>query len=148
MLVFNDRKYLTDHEKAEIFSKNLQKTFSPAQESNFDEYFKTIVDERVKNHDFSKHNYKTKDLFDMKDLNKAIKLLKRNSAPGEDMINNSMLQNTTSEFRKMILKLINLTVKQSKIPQEWKESIITMLPKKIKVVIIRKTIVPSALLVV
>jgi hypothetical protein len=83
MLDVNYRNYSTDHEKADIFLKNLQETFSPAQETNFDENFKTIVDERVKNHDFSKFNYKTKDLFDMKDLNKAIKLLKRNSAPGE-----------------------------------------------------------------
>jgi hypothetical protein len=110
MLVVNDIYYSTDHEKAEIFSKNLQQTFSPAQETNFDENFKTRVDERVKNHGFSQHNYKTKELFDMKDLNKTIKLLKRNSAPGEDMINNTMLQNTTSEFRKMILQIINLTV--------------------------------------
>jgi hypothetical protein len=51
-----------------------------------------------------------------------------------------MLQNTTSEFRKMILKLINLTVNQSKIPQEWKESINNVAKKKIKVVVIRKSI--------
>ena len=90
------------------------------------------MESKVDNHDLSKHSYKTKDLFDLKDLNKAIITLKTRSAPGEDMVHNNMLKNSTLEFGKIILKLINLSVSQSKIPQEWKQSIITMLPKKQK----------------
>ena len=41
-----------------------------------------------------------------------------------------MLKNTTQEFRKLMLILINETVKQSKIPQNWKNSIVSMIPKK------------------
>ena len=41
-----------------------------------------------------------------------------------------MLKNTNQNFRILILKLINLTIKQSKLPTSWKESIITMIPKK------------------
>ena len=41
-----------------------------------------------------------------------------------------MIQNTTQEFRKIILHLINETVKQSKLPKNWKSSLISMIPKK------------------
>ncbi len=96
----------------------------------FDEEFMKKVDNVVKNHDFNRHNFNNKDLFNYRDLNKAIKSLKTRSAAGEDNVNNKMLQNTTVEFKLLILKLINQTVKQSKLPQKWKESIITMIPKK------------------
>ena len=66
----------------------------------------------------------------MKDLNLAIKGLKKNSACGEDGILNLMLIKTTQEFRKIILLLINETVKQAIIPESWKSSIINMIPKK------------------
>jgi hypothetical protein len=41
-----------------------------------------------------------------------------------------MLIKTTQEFRKIILLLINETVKQAIIPESWKSSIINMIPKK------------------
>jgi hypothetical protein len=43
-----------------------------------------------------------------------------------------MIQNSSQEFRKIILFLINETVKKSKIPQVWKNSVINMIPKKQK----------------
>ena len=43
-----------------------------------------------------------------------------------------MIQKTSQEFRKIILYLINETVKQSKIPHQWKNSVICMIPKKQK----------------
>ena len=129
-LVIDEHKYITDDEKADIFAKILEQTFSPAQDKIFDENFKTKVESKVNNHDFSKHKYQTKDLFEIKDLNDAIKSLKSRSSSGEDMVHNTMLKNTSLEFRKIILKLINQSISQSKIPQEWKQSTITMLPKK------------------
>jgi hypothetical protein len=43
-----------------------------------------------------------------------------------------MIQNSSQKFREMILFLINETVKKSKIPQVWKNSVINMIPKKQK----------------
>jgi len=68
----------------------------------------------------------------LKELNLAIKQLNKRSSNGEDKIHNKMLQNTCQEFRKIILNLINETVKQAKIPKEWKNSVISMIPKKNK----------------
>jgi hypothetical protein len=68
----------------------------------------------------------------MKDLNFVVKKLNKRSSNGENMIHNIMIQNTSQELRHIILKLNNETVKQSKIPQERKNSIINMIPKKNK----------------
>jgi hypothetical protein len=106
----------------------LKQTFSLEKEHNFDDEFKKIVENKVYNHDFKKHKYDNKDLFDMKDLNCAIKSLKKSQLV--DRINNVMIQNTSQEFRKIILLLINETVKQSIITHCWKESMISMIPKK------------------
>ena len=43
-----------------------------------------------------------------------------------------MIQNTTQEFRQIILLLINETIKQSELPITWKNSLISMIPKKTK----------------
>ncbi len=96
----------------------------------FDDEFMKKVEKVVKNHDFNSHNFKIKDIFNLRELNKAIKSLKTRSAAGEDSVNNRMLQNTTVEFKLIIIRLINQTVKQSKLPKKMKESIITMIPKK------------------
>ena len=103
-LLVDGKRYETDEQKSELFAKNLKKTFSLGDDVLFDGTFKAKVENRIKNHDFSKHNYCNKELFDIKDLNKA---------SGEDNINNKMIQNTTPEFREMILHLINTTVNQS-----------------------------------
>jgi hypothetical protein len=96
----------------------------------FDDEFKNKVEKVVKNHDFNSQNFKIKDIFNLRELNKAIKSLKTRSAADEDSVYNRMLQNTTVEFKLIILRLINQTVKQSKLPKKLKESIITMIPKK------------------
>ena len=49
-------------------------------------------------------------MFVKEDLEKVIKKLKTKSTPGKDKINNMMLFNTSSEFRDIILHLINITV--------------------------------------
>ena len=69
-------------------------------------------------------------MFELKDLNYEKKKLNKRSANREDEIHNKMIQNTTQEFRKIILYIINETVKRSKIPQEWKNSVICMISKK------------------
>jgi hypothetical protein len=59
-----------------------------------------------------------------------IKKLNVKSTRGEDKIHNLMLLNSTQEIRSIILQLINESVKQSKIPKSWKNSLINMIPKK------------------
>jgi len=106
-LLYNDTLYETDAEKANLFAKILKKTFSDDQNDKFDDKFKIKVETIVNQHDYSRHNYKNRDCFNMKDLNRAIKSLKSFSAPGLDKVHNQMMKNTTLNFRRIILCLIN-----------------------------------------
>ena len=129
-LVVNNEKYETDEQKANLFLSSLKDTFSSNNNPIFNNEFKEEVVRLIANKDFTKHEYNKKDLFDLKDLNYEIKKLNIRSSNGEDKVHNKMLHNTSQEFRKIILFLINQTVQQSKIPQEWKNSVINMIPKK------------------
>ena len=109
---------------------NLKETFSANNNPVFDQEFKMKVEKIIETKDSAKHKFNKKDLFDIKDLNFEIKKLNKRSSNGEDKIHNRMIQNTSQELRKIILSLINKTVRQSKIPEALKNSIINMIPKK------------------
>ena len=63
-------------------------------------------------------------------MNKIIKNFKIHSSPGQDNIHNSLIKNTSTKIRVIILALINLTIKKNQLPSNWKNSIVTMIPKK------------------
>jgi hypothetical protein len=63
-------------------------------------------------------------------LNGVIKKLKLHSATGNDNIHNLMIKNSSNNFKNIRVQLINLTAELEKLPQCWKESVITMIPKK------------------
>ena len=129
-LKVDNTTYESDEQKANLFSNILQTTFSLATDQQFNDKFKQDVENSINNFDFSTHNEHNKETFELKELNMVIKNLNKKSACGEDKLSNLMIQNTTQEFRKIILYLINETVKQSKLPQNWKSSLISMIPKK------------------
>ncbi len=63
----------------------------------------------------------------------TIKNLNSKSSSGEDNIHNLMLINSSQEFRQIILNLVNETVKKTPLPQSRKNSLITKIPKKLKI---------------
>jgi hypothetical protein len=126
----NNKDYEEDKDKANIFAELLKITFSDENDEKFDAKFKDRVEKVVDQHDYTRHNYTNRDCFKLKDLNQIIRTLKLHSAPGQDCVHNQMLKNSTPDFQRILLSLINLTVKQSKLPNDWKSSIITMIPKK------------------
>lgn len=126
----NGVEYETDEQKANLFSSTLSKTFSLTTGNHFDDNFKNQVEDTLNNFDFNTENENNKDIFELREINLVIKNLNKKSTSGEDQIHNLMLQNSSQEFRKIILYLINQTVKQAKIPQNWKTSLISMIPKK------------------
>jgi hypothetical protein len=122
--------YEKEDEKANSFAEILKKTFSDQNDEKFNEHHKEKIEQTIKNHDFNKHSYNKKNCFSLKELNKIIKKLKNHSSPGQDNIHNLMIKNTSTKFRLIILSLINLTIKKNQLPNNWKSSIITMIPKK------------------
>ena len=129
-MIKDNNVYETSSEKANLFANILKSTFADNNYQSFDSLFKHKIETEFKNkRDFSIYN-NPKQVFNVDDLNDAIKKLKPHSAPGRDLIHKLMIKNSNFYFKKLILHLINLTVEQNIMPQGWKESPITMIPKK------------------
>ena len=127
---FGDQLYETDESKAKLFGGILRNTFDLSEDNKFDVRFKEKVEKTINEFDFKNHSNRNLETFSMRELNLVIKSLKKNSASGQDNIHNLMLIHSSQEFRQIILNLINKTVNLSSIPQLWKNSTITMIPKK------------------
>jgi hypothetical protein len=129
-LLKDNNRYEIDDEEANLFADILKNTFCDTNDAGFDSNFKDKVESVINNHDFSKHNYSRQSCFTLNDFNDFVKNLQSHSAPVQDGIHNQMLKNASVEFKKILLKLINLTVSKSHVPNSWKMSRITMIPKK------------------
>ena len=129
-LIENNKQYLTDKEKADLFADRLANTFSDSNDSSFNNQFKSQIESEYNNSNFLSHEHHSNDLFTMNELNLMIKTLNSRSSPGLDKINNIHIKNSSPEFRNIILVLFNQTIIQKSIPLSWKESLITMIPKK------------------
>lgn len=123
-----------DEEKAEIFRRLLSDRFAGANDMRFNSQHKVQIEESVRAYvrdtDEARREFEP---VSMNELLENVKRLKTRSAPGKDGVCNVMLKNLPPDFLELIRKLCNLTLKEGKIPNAWKESQITMIPKGSKV---------------
>jgi ribonuclease HI len=70
--------------------------------------------------------------FNIQELEKALRKLKPKKSPGPDNVHNEMLKHLGSSGKKTLLKLINNTWRNSKIPKAWRNAYIIPLLKKNK----------------
>lgn len=68
--------------------------------------------------------------FNLKEPSIAIESCNTKYSPGLDQISNVMLNNTPDNFRILLLYTINEILASGKFPQEWKEFLVMLLPKK------------------
>ena len=66
----------------------------------------------------------------MSELEKAMRLLKKNKSPGPDLIHNEMLMNLSPKGKEALLMLLNKTWKSGNIPKSWKIATVTPVLKK------------------
>lgn len=124
-LRYEDKTVENACEKAEIFAHILGKTFNmntncvPTEE----------IDNSLKEKENPNFGPLTGELFNLEDLKQSIKTLKAGS-PGDDGIHNLMIKNCSDNFLSVLLKLFNICISQGKIPDQWKVSKISMIPKK------------------
>lgn len=127
-LIYNNTTISTNEEKANTFACLLKDTFSETSNSNFNDKFKQKVEVEIKKKlDEPMNNF---EIFTIEELNEAIKELNCKLTSGIDGVSNLLLKKLPLNFRLNLLHLFNQTIIQSKIPEPWKVSIITMIPKK------------------
>ena len=128
-LFYENKVFKTDYEKAELFGNILHNVFQESNDPNFDNQFKEKVSKTIKTINEKTYSFKE---FTLEELDKELKRLNKRASPGPDKIYNLQLNHRSIEFRKILLKLFNLTVKNNFIPEEWKIATVTMIPKKNK----------------
>ncbi|RMZ98678.1 RNA-directed DNA polymerase from mobile element jockey-like, partial [Brachionus plicatilis] len=115
-------------EKVELFGKLLDETFKDKNLNNYDNKHKEKVEEEVANYLTKERSNEAS--FKISELEQAINKLNISLAPGPDNIHNLYLINSSDDFRKLILDLLNLSARTNALPNAWKITRISMIPKK------------------
>lgn len=118
-----------DEGRVDIFSNRLRETFSEGGNEKFDAQFKNHIDNYISSFSFGVSGFDKP--FTISELNSIIEKLKLNTAMGSDGNHNRMIKESHHSFRLLLLSLFNQTVIKQQIPSSWKESRITMIPKKV-----------------
>ena len=119
-----------DKEKADIFKEKLKNRFAGANDPLFDERFRIEVETSLLTPYIKEEEPGVlMTQVTMGELEANIQHLRAGTSAGKDCIYNCMLKNLSWDFLEIVLALINLTLKEGKIPESWKESRITMIPK-------------------
>lgn len=121
-LTYENRSYTKSDDTAKLFSDILGGIF-PNVESK-DEDVENRVDVFIKNYFPSNIP-----LVDENELLKCIISLNKESSPCEDGLSNQMLLKMPREFCLLVVKLINLTLTNGRIPLSWKHAKVSMIPK-------------------
>ena len=130
-IIDNGIEFKSDEGKANFFSLRYSKIFCDSNDVRFNSIFRDNIEEYVDNFILTP-DPEYRFFFGLGDLEKAIKSVNNKSSSGPDKITNKMLKNVSPEFKLLILELFNETIRQNSLPSIWKESVITMIPKKMK----------------
>ena len=132
-LQYGDNLLTGDQEIANAFACDFGKVFSfDANNQKFDNSFLSTVNASIhahcdKNEPAPKIALRQINLAELKE---AIRKLENSCSSGPDGVTNTMLKNLGESFMVVLLRLINISMRDSKIPRAWKLSNITMIPKK------------------
>ena len=129
-LEYNSNKYENDEQKAHLFGQILGEVFTNTQETN--EFHSKIINNNKKFFEQKKSELegKKEEKVSIAELWQIIKKLNRNSAAGEDAIHNIMLVNLPNAFMVIVAHLVNVSLKLNVLADDWKRSLVTMIPKK------------------
>jgi hypothetical protein len=127
-LIKEGKVYSEDQEKASLFRDRMESRQSGLSDQKFDNDHKAKVEADVKK--FIEKNSKfTFEPVTMRELKDNISRLKNKSSAGKDGIHNCMLKHLPPNCLQYVLDLSNMSLKEGKIPELWKEARLTMIPK-------------------
>lgn len=129
-LLVNNKLVTSDEDKAEVFAKRLESIFSNANPSNFDKKWLCQIQKSNAQYFANNRTKPVKKMFKLHELNSVLdKRINLNSCPDANMIHNRALKALNSDNRKLLLRMINLSMAEGKLPTEWKQAMVTMIPK-------------------
>ena len=129
---FNNKDYINDKEKADLFGFIIGEIFKDNEDEKFDKNFKLKIETEVKNFlDDREQNRNVQiDPITTKNVKKIIQGLKSTLSSGEDKISNLMLKNLGENYYNVLAHLFNISIQKAEIPKRWKKGFVKMIPKK------------------
>ena len=125
----DNEELISDKKKSEHLNKHFAAVSKSERKCTLDRGLKkNLKDEERNNQNPTPSIFQEN--FTMTELEKAMRLLKKNKSPGPDQIHNEMLSNLGTTGKKALLILYNKTWTSRKIPKSWKIATITPILKK------------------
>lgn len=125
----NKIRYCDDQNKAEIFAKNLYKTFNEDTNPKYNADWKREVSSLIKNKKYVDSANNIPPVITKNEIYSAIESLSNKESSDAFGISNKMIINSSYKFKDELLLLLNKMLSANIIPQNWKTSKVTMLPK-------------------
>ena len=123
--IVNDPRKICD-----MFADNLQVTFTPEYNDEFDNEFKEIVEES-QYHLFQDNQVPVK-LIEPSEVKEIIKDIRGRGAPGPDNISNKCLKILPVSYIYFLTAIFNACLLNSFAPECWKTATVKMIPKPMK----------------
>ena len=126
-----DGRLASDNKKkANIFNKHFAQVNQKLPRKGLDETLTRILKANEKKPSASIRMFETD--FTMGELKTAVRKLKARKTPGPDKVTNEMISNLNTEALSILLKYINRTWRESKLPTAWLTATIQPILKKDK----------------
>lgn len=130
LLKVQEQLITSTYEVANIFAQQLKQTFTPSNESEFNETFKATVESATKQmFKIPPNGHETFQPATAQEITDILKDIRGRGAPGPDNITNKTLKKLPEEFHHIMANIINGSIKLSHIPYQWKHAEIVMIPK-------------------
>ena len=130
MIILKQNNVTIDNpeEISNIFAKLLAKIFSHPEDPNFDDQFKTQVN-NSRNEFFKNNEIELTNSYEIQGL---IDKLKPKGAPDADRVTNKAIKKLTLNFIEFLVEIVNASLKLAHLPSIWKIAHIIMIPKPMK----------------
>lgn len=122
----NGRTYNTDEEIASAFREYYQETFTPKDNINFDQNFKTKIENLRKT---AEKQNNTETVPEITDTEYEEALQGKNTTPGYDNITRKILRQLSPKIHDEIRKIYDYCLSKGYFPVEWKKGIIVTIHK-------------------
>lgn len=130
-LIDEGKTFSSNSEKCELLAKQFQKSHSLTREnpSRMD----SLVEESIEQIQLCPVvNVPTDAFTDPKEVQKLVRNLKTKKAPGEDEINNNLLKHIPFKAVVFLTFILNASLKLQYYPKNWKNAIVSAIPKPSK----------------
>jgi hypothetical protein len=130
-LIIDGQHVHESKDQANLFAQNLEKKFSDERNEYFDERNKKKVEDFMTN-DFNDHfsvAQKVTKEFTMQELTESIKIMNAKTSLDPYGLANKMFKFTGFNYREKLLCLFNRCLREKRVPDSWKHSVVSMLLK-------------------